>query len=267
MTSEIDRITGNTRAAFIGALLRAIGAPVTADTTSFMLAWIVFETNAGNAKYNNPMNVSIRATELETGTHAGFISIFPNLNTGLQAHVILLRNARYAPTVTALRAGDIVAAASALQVSGWCGGPGNLCPNYGPKILAKARFYNANPKDKQRDGDVPAGTSKVLQGETGLDSIGSAGEAFADDPLGFAGALAESGAGFLGDLTGLSAIDAFASAGVAVLRWLTTADNWARLGQGAAGLGMIAVALTILGKDLAAETVGSVIKPITEAVT
>lgn len=106
------------------ALLRSIGAPVTAENLRFLNAWQRAE--GGSAAFN-PLNTTQHAPGASSYNSVG-VRNFTDPGQGVQATASTLLNGRYAPIVSGLRSGrtDALSLARAVEASPWGTGGGVL---------------------------------------------------------------------------------------------------------------------------------------------
>jgi alpha-tubulin suppressor-like RCC1 family protein len=158
---------GSSRLAWATAFADNIGAG-SSDAVRFVLAWTQVE-NAPPER-NNPLNTTLRrpGARVVPGNPAG-VRIYPTLEAGLGASLDSIGRAGdsfgYHAVVAALRAGDVLGAAAALQASKWCFDPtgpaGHECPGYGARIVSLVRSYR-DPVVLGHAGAVPAGTTALV---------------------------------------------------------------------------------------------------------
>jgi cell wall-associated NlpC family hydrolase len=133
---------GTSREDWASSFAQRIGAKGPA-AVQFVMAWTLEE--GASTWANNPLNSSLPMTgsSLLAGNPDG-VRIYPSVLSGLDADArTLLGNPAYAPVVAALRAGNVVQAAAALQSSPWCvGSSGGQCPGYGATIENLVALWN-----------------------------------------------------------------------------------------------------------------------------
>jgi hypothetical protein len=102
---------------FVTAVLRGIGAPVTAGNIAFLNAWINREGGGGA---NNPLNTTLNMPGA-TSFNSVNVRNYPNMATGVTATIKTLQNGRYADVVGALKAGTASTTAHYAGLGTWSG--------------------------------------------------------------------------------------------------------------------------------------------------
>ena len=111
---------GYTPKDFADAVLRAIGAPVTAVNEKALVAW---EAQAGghwnNSRQYNPLNTTQKEPGASYGGAQGNIGSYNSWQQGLDATVTTLTNGRYGSIVDALKRQDAQGFQKAVNSSPW----------------------------------------------------------------------------------------------------------------------------------------------------